>query len=242
MSNFRWSFSQWETYNQCPAKWKYAYVDMLPRKPPGPAAARGIEMHDRVERYIKGEIDADTLVYGDTTLRFGAKKPAVVNRKFVPMLDEFKDHPNGDRWCELKLAFDAEWYPAALVRSANPTGETCVMVLDAARAKDGVVHVGEWKSGQPKDTHADQRKIYALGALRKWFPEQVVVTTYYLEDTAPPQQLTVKASAEQKLRDLWRGRIDEMQQNNICAPRPGDYCRYMCDYAASKGGPCQFGA
>jgi hypothetical protein len=50
---FRWSFSQWETYNGCPAKWKFKSVLKVPGGPPGPAAARGTEIHASVEEYCK---------------------------------------------------------------------------------------------------------------------------------------------------------------------------------------------
>lgn len=238
--SFRWSFSQWETYNMCPKKWHFQSVMKLPRQPPGPAAARGLDMHDRCEKFIRGEIDEETLIFGNTTLRFGSKKPAVVNRKFLPTLLEIRDHPNGDRHTELKLSFDEDWYQAGTI--ATGPSVACVMVLDAARVLDGVASVYEWKSGTPKDTHSEQRKLYALGALRKWWGiETAQVTTFYLEDTAPPQRLVVKASAEEKLRELWKGRVDMMKSDNICAPRPGDHCRYMCDFSKSKGGPCDFG-
>lgn len=235
--SFRWSFSQWETYNECPAKWKYKSVLKLPTQPPGPAAARGLSMHDRCEQYIKSEIDVERLVYGDPTKMFGNKKEAVIKEKYVPILDTFRNHPNGDRYTEHRMGFDDEWYLAGTTSSTR----WCLGVLDAVRCEGKTLHIGEWKSGQPKDTHADQRKLYALFGLRKWlFVEEVLVTTYYLEDTGPPQRLAVKPSAEEKLRALWNGRVEQMQSDKICAPRPGQGCRW-CDFASSKGGPCKFG-
>lgn len=234
---FRWSFSQWETYNECPAKWKYKSVLKLPTAPPGPAAARGLSMHDRCEQYILGQIDVPMLLTGDPDKRFGDKKEAVIHEKYVPVLDTFRDHPNGDRHTEHRLGFDDEWYISGVVSPLR----SCLGVLDAVRCEDKVLHIGEWKSGRPKDTHVDQRKLYALFGLRKWlFVEEVRVTTYYLEDTADAQRLVVKPSAEQKLRDLWDGRAQQMQSDKICAPRPGQGCRW-CDFANSKGGPCRFG-
>lgn len=238
MNTIRWSFSQWENYDGCPARWKYKSVLKLPSSPPGPAAARGIDMHSRVEQFIKGEIDEEFLMEGDVNARFGTKRAAKVEAKFVPMLTEFRDHPNGDRWTELKLGFDSEWY---LSGGASPTA-SCIMVLDAARCIDKVAHVGEWKSGTPKPTHGDQRKMYGLGALRRWTGvEEVIVTTYYLEGTAPPAQLIIKPTALEKLVLLWDHRVDQMQRDEICAPKPGEHCRW-CDYSAAKGGPCKFGA
>ena len=237
--SFRWSFSQWETYNQCPAKWKYRSVLKLPSLPPGPAAARGLSMHDRCENYITGQIGVDELLHGDPTKMFGSKKEAKIKETYLPVLDSFKDHENGDRYAEHRLGFDADWYLAGFGKTAS-----CIGVLDAVRFdNNGVLHIGEWKSGTPKDTHADQRKIYALFGLRKWeFKrlQEVRVTTYYLEGTSEAQRLVARPSAEDKLRALWNGRIEQMQKDTICAPRPNEGCRW-CDYAKSKGGPCAFG-
>ena len=237
MSDFRWSFSQWETYSQCPAKWKYKNVDKLPGSPPGPAAARGLDMHDRCENFINGTIDEEMLLAGDPDKRFGDKKAAPIKEEYLPVLVQFRDHPNGDRYTEHRLGFDSEWYlSGGLSKTA-----WCVGVLDAARCHDKVLHIGEWKSGQPKDTHSEQRKLYALFGLRKWIHvEEVRVTTYYMEGTAPPQRLVVKPTAEEKLRELWGQRAHQMQKDQICAPRPSMGCRW-CDYSRDKGGPCKVG-
>lgn len=238
--SFRWSFSQWETYNSCPAKWKYKYVSKLPSVPPGPAAARGLSMHDRCENYITGQIDVNTLLYGDPTKRFGNKTEAKIQELYLPVLDRFRDHENGDRHAELRLGFDDEWYACGFARTG-----WCIGVLDAVRfTNDGILEIGEWKSGSPKDTHGDQRKIYALFGLRRWNIDklkEVRVTTYYLEHAdVPPQRLVVAPTAEEKLKALWKGRVEQMQADQVLAPRPNEGCRW-CDYAKSKGGPCAFG-
>lgn len=226
---FRWSFSQWESYNQCPAKWNFQSKLRLPRKPPGPAAARGLQMHSTVEEYIKG---ADPSVLHPD-----------INKKYIPILDAFRNHPNGDRHTEYKMAFDSEWY------LCGPTSKyaACVAVLDATRYLKpksfdrGVLEIAEWKSGRPKDTHSEQRKLYAMFGMRAWRADEVTVTTYYLEDTAPPQRLKVATeSGFEKLKAIWQDRISTMQRDEMCAPRPGVHCRW-CDYAKSQGGPCQFG-
>lgn len=230
---FRWSFSQWETYNQCPQKWNFQSRLKLPRKPPGPAAARGLELHDTVDQYIRG---------GAPAVLHSAIKP-----KYIPVLDAYRNHPNGDRYTEKKLAFDSDWNVCA----PQSKSAACVAVIDAARYikplgkydnQPGVLEIGEWKSGRPKDTHADQRTLYAMFGMRAWLADEVRVTTYYLEDTAPPQRTVLRGeSGFEKLKTLWGGRISTMRRDELCAPRPGFYCRF-CDYAKAAGGPCQFGA
>ncbi|HEY3473255.1 MAG TPA: PD-(D/E)XK nuclease family protein [Anaerolineales bacterium] len=220
---FRWSFSQWESYNSCPARWKYRSVLKMPSSPPGPAAARGIEMHSECDDYIMGRRE---------------QRPLIVAPRYTEILNSFRDHENGDRHCELRLAMDENW---SIVGPREP-GAALIAVLDAVRVtNDKVVHIGEWKSGKPKDTHGDQRKMYATFGLAKWYyAEEVRVTTYYLEDTAPPAQLIVKPTALPKLISIWDERRSLMQRDQICAPRPGIHCRW-CDYAKAKGGPCAFG-
>jgi hypothetical protein len=219
---FRWSFSQWESYQQCPARWNYQSRLKLPRTPPGPAAARGLRIHDGVEKYIINESD---------------ELPPEVAKRYIPIIEEFKHHENGDRHVEKKLAFDNDWS----ICSPRDPNASCIGVLDAVRlCNDNVLHIAEWKSGKPKDTHGDQRKLYATFGLVHWRAPEVRVTTYYLEDTAPPAQLYVKESALPKLTELWGTRRDLMERDQICAARPGYYCSW-CDYSAAKGGPCPFG-
>lgn len=218
---FRWSFSQWESYQSCPARWKFASVMKLPRLPPGPAAARGLGIHKGVEDYIMGAAPTP---------------PPEVKPKYIPILNEFKHHENGDRYVEKRLAFDSDWHVCA----PRAPEAACVGYLDASRfANDLTLYIGEWKSGKPKDTHVDQRKLYALFGLLHWKAPIVKITTYYLEDTAKPEMLIVKDTAIDKLKALWNTRRDLMERDEICAPRPGLHCRW-CDYAKARGGPCQF--
>ena len=219
----RWSFSQWETYNSCPAKWKFKSVLKVPGKPPGPAAARGLEIHASIEEYCKSGILSN--LHG------------AVNQKYLPVFEELRNHENGDVYYEKKLGFDADWSRSAVREERT----RLIAILDAVRyGNDGKARVYEWKSGKPKDTHPDQRKLYAVVAGVHFNAEQVDVTTYYVEDTAPPQRISVSQSGVEKLKALWDDRIQQMQRDEFCAPRPGVHCNW-CDYAKKKGGPCQFG-
>jgi len=221
----RWSFSQWETYNSCPAKWKFGSVMKLPRQPPGPAAARGLEIHDSVEKYIHT---------GDRSVLHGA-----IKSKYIPIFDELRNHENGDTYTELKLGFDVDW---AVSPPASPY-TSCIAIMDGVRyANDGTAHVYEWKSGKPKETHADQRKLYAVAAQIKYKAAKVNVTTFYLEDTEVPQRIVVsERGVRNTLIPLWDGRIAMMLRDEFCAPKPSFGCNW-CDFSKKKGGPCKFGA
>ena len=222
-STFKWSFSQWEAYNACPAKWKFGSVLKFAKMPPGPAAARGLEIHASVESYVAS---------GDPAVLHGA-----IKSKYIPIFDEIRNHENGDRYCEKKLGFDADW----AVCAPTQTNRACVAILDAARfTNDGTAVVYEWKSGKPKDTHSDQRKLYALASFLHWNARRAEVTTYYLEDTEVPQRTVIEVSGAEKLKSLWNDRIAQMQRDEFCAPRPSFGCTF-CDFSKKKGGPCRLG-
>jgi len=235
---FRWSFSQWESYYTCPAKWSFRYRMKLPGLPAGPAAARGTAAHKRVDDYITGVNDSHIDLYlGPTVAMPGDPKPCPINRKYEAVIESFKNHENGDVGAEKKLGLDIAWMP-------HPTTSpfvSVVGVLDAYRySNDKVLHIAEWKTGKPKETHPDQRSLYALFGLKYWLPDEVQVTTYYLENTAPPARLRATPDSEGRLIDKWQQRVEQMRGDIICAPRPGVYCNW-CDYAKKRGGPCQFG-
>lgn len=244
-TDFRWSFSQWENYNECPARWKFQSVLKLPRSPSGPAAARGTSMHERVSGYIEKQsgFDLKWLKFGDPDERFGDKSPAVIHDKYIPIIDAYRDHPNGDKYAEKQLCMDTNWSITAPKSALHAfTG-----VLDAVRYSKynademGVLRIAEWKSGKPKESHAEQRSIYALIGLRNWLAATVQVTTYYLESaTEPPGKLKVEAIETGAYVQKWDQRRNRMQGDKVCAPRPGYYCNW-CDYATKKGGPCKFG-
>jgi hypothetical protein len=172
--------------------------------------------------------------------------------KHLGVFNAFREHPNGERYTELMVCTNREWE-----WQAYPIREKVwlTMILDAVKVggawgngfkgqddvipSQDVVDIAEWKTGKPKDEHAEQRNLYALGGLIRWKQHDVVrVTTYYLDGKGEPQRLTVKRTALDKLKDKWEQRVDTMQSDQLLAPRPGYYCRW-CHYSKEKGGPCK---
>ena len=55
MTTFKdpWGYSKLETFEKCPQKFKYQFIDKLPQ--PGSAAMeRGSKMHESIESYLNG--------------------------------------------------------------------------------------------------------------------------------------------------------------------------------------------
>jgi hypothetical protein len=216
----RLSFSQWENYNGCPRRWDFQSLQRLPRSAPGPAASRGLGVHAAIENYIqipRGHPAAYPVAH------------------YRDVLDLFRCHPNGAIYLENKLFFDPEWYA---VPKDHPDRKWTI-ILDALRIEGSTGHIGEWKTGKPKDTHRDQRTLYTLATYRKYGVEEVVATTYYFDNTSEPQRLKSVETAVPKLIKIWDDRAYQMEHDDFRPPRPGFHCRW-CDYARDKGGPCEF--
>lgn len=219
----RYSYSQWEAYDDCPQKWKFRSIDRLPQGPSGPAAQRGQLIHDSIESYING---ADRSVLHPD-----------IHPDYVEVFDEYRHWPTGDRWAEREFGVTPDW---KMTGKKEPDSRL-MAVLDVVGANKNIVDIGEWKSGKPKDRHVEQRKIYACVGMTYWpHAEQIIVTTHYVENTAPSEKLIVSPRGAQKLMKIWDQRFDRMDSDKICGPRPGFYCRW-CDYSREKGGPCKVG-
>jgi CRISPR/Cas system-associated exonuclease Cas4 (RecB family) len=226
----RLSYSMYSTYAECPFKYRAKYLLKIKAPFTGPAAERGNQIHTKIEHYIRGI---------ETRLPWDAERP--VER--VPALgtqhpmqgvaDRLKNWPSGDRHVERKLGFDIDWdlYPHDADEAAY------MVVLDAAGYHNGTVEVAEWKSGKPYESHAEQRLLYGLAALRTWLPKKVTVTTYYVDMTGPAKRITITQDNEQELKDMWSSRRETIVNDKILAPRPNSRCQW-CFYRKSNGGPC----
>jgi len=169
-------------------------------------------------------------IEGFITAPFRADYPVDHHRD---VLDRYRDPSNGELFTEYKVAFDDDW------QRTLPTADNVrfVGVFDAVLNRAGEVEIGEWKTGKPKDTHGDQRRLYALMAFQTWEPEVVTATTYYFDATSKPQILTAKKSAVGKLIKIWNDRHDQIERDTFHPPRPGFHCRW-CDFSRTKAGPC----
>lgn len=226
----RLSYSQWQTYAQCPFKWKAKYQLGYRDTFTGPAAERGSKIHNWIENYITHR--ATKLPWDE---QGGVEKVPALGKShpLQGVVQRLRDWPNGDRYVEKKFGFDIDWDPYPV----DGDMAAFVAIVDAVAAANGTVEIAEWKSGKPSADHADQRLLYALAGLRVFLPKKVVVTTYYVDLTADPARIAVTPEAEKPLMDMWSGRRETILNDKLCAPRPNDKCKW-CHVRKSNGGPC----
>jgi CRISPR/Cas system-associated exonuclease Cas4 (RecB family) len=227
----RLSFSLWSTYHQCPFKYKQKYLLGVKEPFSGPAAERGTKIHLMIEEYIKNYKQVmpwDEAGGAPGVPKLGHEHP------MTGVLQRYRNWPNGMRHVERKFGFDIDWYPYP----ADNDDTAYVAVFDIAAVANGVVEIGEWKSGKPYPSHFDQRTFYGLAGLKLWpHAHKVQVTTYYADMTSEAKRITLTPDNERELQDTWESRRETIANDRIMAPRPNEKCNW-CFYRKSNKGNC----
>lgn len=217
MSPFPLSYSRLSLYEKCPAQYKFRYIENIPTEK-GKAAQRGTDLHASIEGFLEGH---------KTTIH---KEVVSIKQTLVHVK---KNNP----FVEHKIAFNEDF--KAVVPWKDPAA-WFRMVLDSAYLYGDEAHVQEWKSGKVYDDHADQRKLYAVGALGEWGAmQEAIVVTHYI-DQGKKVTLRVERGRRTILAGQYTQRINVLAREKHWAPRPGKYC-YWCSYSRYKGGPCKVG-
>ena len=212
-----WSFSRWQTYQNCPFKAKCKFIDKIP-EPPAPAMERGSTIHKLAENFVDGSL-----------------------KKLPPELKlfdkEFKALKKAKAKVEESWAFTRNWAETSWFgRDA-----WCRIKMDVYDIKKKTLIVIDHKTGKPKPDHADQLSLYALGGLLK-FPEVEEVTPelWYLDHgTKNENPVTYTRDDLEKLKKEWELKVKPMLNDKTFKPKPNYTCRY-CPFSKANGGKCKF--
>lgn len=207
------SYSRLSLFEKCPLQFRFRYIDRLPTAK-APQAERGTKIHASIEGLLRGE---------KSTIHRAAKK-------LVPLVLEVRQYSPR---IEYKLSFSRGFEKR--LKHDSP-GVWFTMVLDCAYMQGDTAYVQEWKSGKIYDEHEDQRKVYALGAIKLWNTAYAEATTYYL-DKGARHLLHVDRPAATLIQQQLTERVGRMETQKLFSPRPGYYCSW-CSYSKFKGGPC----
>lgn len=218
-----WSFSRWQTHQQCPLKYKLQFVDKLPVEQSA-AMARGNKVHLGIAAYLTGEAGA---------------MPAEVKTPFHQQLVmEIADNHRDTAMVEQKWGFTARWTGAAWM------GRDVWLraIADVALCYgDGTAEVIDWKTGKKYGHNDDQVELFALTTMAKFHNEARRVTTRLVYIDAGSEEIAEHDAKDfDKLRDKWSRNAEVMLADRQFFPRPNDKCKF-CSFARSAGGPCRHG-
>lgn len=213
----RWSYSSITTYESCPAKWYYSYIEQLPYQPSA-AMVRGTRLHSDCEGYVKGEI---------MVVPFELKKVAL-------RLEDFKQ--KGAKAEEVWL-LDKEWNP-----TEDQDEAWIKAIIDVHYLTPGVLNLTDYKSGREYPEHKEQLELYAVIGLCK-YPElkRAEYEALYLDGGYTSNHGAVlRGDMLDQKRKNWNARAIRIFEDNTYLPNPGGACRW-CDYSGKRGGPCKAG-
>lgn len=212
-----WSASRLKRYEQCPASFKYEYIDKLPQ--PKPAAMdRGLAIHKGMEDFLQGKTDE--------------LPPANAIDKFRAFFTEMR---------ALKPMVEQEW---AFDEQFHTTGwftPNCWwrVKLDVALNENGILLAGDHKTGKKYGSNEEQNEQYALSAFKRYPDVREVDTRLWYLDSGEEDQITYTRMQAPMLAVKWRARVRPMFEDTRFVMRPGRYCG-NCHFRRSNNGPCEY--
>lgn len=225
-----WSPSRLATYNQCPRKAKYKFVDKM-REESGPAAQRGTDIHDTLEAFVQGTEKS----------YHAAIKPTYKNVKGV-LTRLRKGFKAGLVTVEQEVAVDVEWRPTEYAYD-NPDVWARFKLDVLENAGKGVCRVIDWKSGKLREGGAydDQVNAYAVAVLSVTEYERAVAVLAFVDhDVVLERPAGAVARHSLKLQqDKWTRAVGPMFRDTTFRPHPSTLCKW-CAFSKAKGGPCDF--
>jgi RecB family exonuclease len=210
------SFSAWEVFENCRARFMYEKVLKLPTADKA-FFANGRRAHSHLEAVVRDGVPID---------------PTIV-RKEIEFVKELAATP-APKTAEEKWGFTNTWmvtgYREAMLR----------VVIDVRVDYDIEVEIIDWKTGGMRSESEDQMSLSATATFHRYpFVEIVTTRLVYVEKGGQ----TIKDHYRRDLADMtqmWEQRFAEVYRETTWRPTPNEWCR-MCDFSRAKGGPCRYG-
>jgi len=231
--NLRLSYSQINTYLDCPLKYKYAYVYAIPSRPTAPLSF-GTDIHQVLKEFYSRLKDGNRLNYGDLKKIYtknwtgtGYEDGMQLERykaKGFKLLEDFyntnKDNPSTPLYIEEEF----------LIKIKGHRLKGFIDRID--QLPDGSVEVIDYKTGKPKNESVlqgnVQLNIYAIACQEVMNLDPSVLSLYYLEGN---RKISIAPDAQQldDTKQLILGVIDKVLTRDFPA-KPGMQCKW-CDFS-----------
>jgi hypothetical protein len=218
-----YSYSSLATFKQCPAKFKFAYIDKVevPTEPPSPAMERGTKIHNSVEDYLLGKSE---FLHPDIHKTYGQFMMSL-RAEVGTLLPEWKW---GVTWDFKPCSYDA---PNCMIH-----GYMDAVVVPADESSHIALY--EWKTGKKYlEDHASQAFTYAT-ALMIHHPERPAVDamiTYF--DQTDYHKIMYPQGMMLNYQHTLRREIDAIVFEKRWPTKPTFKCKW-CKFSRYNGGPC----
>jgi hypothetical protein len=213
-----WSYSRWSTYEDCPRRARYRYLDKLPEGPKGRALVRGGEIHAEGEAFLKGD-------------------RRMVPQAFEAFRSDLRALRRSDALAEAEWAFTKDWK----VTGWFDDDAWVRMKIDAhLMAGRGLrqLRIIDFKTGQIRPANEVQLELYAVGGFSTYEKVTSVKAEFWYLDHGVIDAIEFQRNELNSLRNVWDQRTLKMLNDTRFAIRPNTACRW-CAYSKAKGGPCE---
>ena len=213
-----WGWSKLDTYRACPAQFKYKFIEKR-EDPPGPAMARGTEIHNALEMYVNG---------------WAPDQPEGINPFWKKHLERLKKQSPKT---EASWGIDKDWKP---LKSWFEKETWCRAKSDVYYIQGDLLMLIDFKTGKYRVPSDDQNKLYATigGAM---FPvvQRVRTSFWFVDQAEVPHEEVYKADDLERMRGYFNKEAAKLYNDRAFKPSPGNACRY-CPFSRQKNGPCQY--
>jgi hypothetical protein len=219
-----WSWSRLQTYELCPAKAKYSYLDKI-EEPKNPSMLRGSAIHKMAEDYVNkgGRLKDELKLYE----RLFKEVRDLKKRKDVEIFTELQNALT-DKWTETTWFGKDAWVRVIVDLAIIMHGEKKARLIDH-------------KTGKVNLEGAQQLELYAIWGFltypdvdtidgELWFLDQLLVNRHVV---------TFHRKDLKKLMTKWAKRVTPLLKDTKFAPKPNQKCRW-CYYSKAKDGPCKY--
>lgn len=235
-----WSYSGLVNYERCPHYMNLYKVARIPQES-GPAAARGSEIHEGLEAFVRGDTDE---LPSDRKTRFEA---------FTLDFGELREaYRVGEAFLEDNWGCRKDWTPC----DWDPQGQSDPELwskasLDVFVMKDFHARVIDYKSGirfGNEMKHRDQGVTYALHAIHRYPDLERITIEFWYVDQGSKMVFEFSRERLMALLPLFHDRAIKMTTDELLLPTPTVYNCQWCSYGANtnkKGIPygnaaCEF--
>lgn len=220
-----WSHSALKTYETCAYRSYIAKVKRV-QEDYGPAAARGTEIHEQCEAYVKGELP---------------ELPTACNKfeqEFKTLREEFA---NANVELEGEWGFTLDWEPCGWMEPVT----WARIKLDAIHHEtETSARVIDYKTGKKignEISHSQQGITYAIGSFFRYpHLESIQVEFWYLDQAETTTQVYTRDQAMMFMPKLHE-RALEMTTATKFPPNPSNYNCKWCSFKKGEHPICEWG-
>ena len=229
-----WSYSRWNDYDGCPAKFRAKYLgtdeekaqfkesdEAEPGAPETPMQ-RGSRIHKLGEDFLKGKI-------------------AVVPKEFSKFKKEMLELKKLHASSEESWAYDAAWEPCEYFSKRPPVAVR--MKVDTHVVINGgeVLRAIDFKTGKVKDYGLEpQLELVAIGGFLRYKKVKRVETEFWFLDHGESRQMNYGEWQLDVMKENWERRTRKMLVDTLFEETPSNMCKWCPRQKDKPGGTCKF--